>query len=51
MRPIVRFSAPVYPGDALRLHAWHDGDGRVLFEVRVDDTVVVSNAYFEYDAS
>ncbi len=47
----VRFSAPVYPGDTLRLHAWHDGDGRVVFEVRVGDTTVVSNAYFEYDAT
>ncbi|MGI9231993.1 MAG: MaoC/PaaZ C-terminal domain-containing protein [Woeseiaceae bacterium] len=44
----VRFSSPVYPGDTLQLRAWHDGQGRVLFEVRVDDTVVVSNAYFEY---
>lgn len=47
----VRFSAPVYPGDTVRLDAWHDGDGRVLFEIRVDDKVVVSNAYFEYDVS
>ncbi|MEL7186526.1 MAG: MaoC/PaaZ C-terminal domain-containing protein [Pseudomonadota bacterium] len=44
----VRFSAPVYPGDTLRLNAWHEGEGRVLFEARVGDTVVVSNAYFEY---
>ncbi len=46
----VRFSAPVFPGDTLQLRAWHDGDGRVLFEVRVTDQVVVSNAYFEYEA-
>jgi acyl dehydratase len=46
----VRFSAPVFPGDTLQLRAWHDGDGRVLFEVRVGDQVVVSNAYFEYEA-
>jgi acyl dehydratase len=45
----VRFSSPVYPGDKLQLLAWHDGDKRVLFEVRVDERVVVSNAYFEYD--
>jgi len=44
----VRFSAPVLPGETIRVHAWHDGDGRVLFEARVDDRVVVSNAYFEY---
>jgi 3-hydroxyacyl-CoA dehydrogenase/3a,7a,12a-trihydroxy-5b-cholest-24-enoyl-CoA hydratase len=45
----VRFSAPVYPGDTLQLHAWSDGAGRVLFEVCVDNAVVVSNAYFEFD--
>ena len=45
----VRFSAPVYPGDTLQLHAWRDGAERVLFEARVDDTIVVSNAYFEFD--
>ena len=35
-------------GDELSVHAWHDGPGRVLFEGRVGDKVVVSNAYFEY---
>ncbi len=44
----VRFSSPVYPGDTLDLHMWHDGPGRVVFEARVEDKVVVSNAYFEY---
>ena len=47
----LRFSAPVYPGDTLQLRAWHDGDGRALFEVRVGDTVVINNAYFEYHTS
>ena len=46
----VRFSSPVYPGDALRVVAWHDGPGRVVFEARVDEKVVVSNAYFEFAA-
>lgn len=46
----VRFSAPVYLDDTLRLVAWHDGPGRVIFEARVDDTTVVSNAYFEFAA-
>ena len=46
----VRFSAPVMLNDVLRLRAWHDGGGRVVFEVKVDDRVVVSNAYFEYTA-
>ena len=44
----VRFSSPVFMGDELSVHAWHDGPGRVLFEGRVGDKVVVSNAYFEY---
>ena len=44
----VRFSSPVYPGDSLRLRGWHDGPGRLVFEARVGDKLVVSNAYFEY---
>lgn len=44
----VRFSSPVFPEDDLRVLAWHDGPGRVLFEARVADRVVVSNAWFEY---
>ncbi len=44
----VRFSSPVFMGDELSVHAWHDRPGRVLFEGRVGDKVVVSNAYFEY---
>jgi acyl dehydratase len=45
----VRFSSPVYPGDTLRVLAWRDGPGRVVFEARVLDRVVVSNAWFEYE--
>lgn len=44
----VRFSAPVFLNDELNVRAWHDDDGRVVFEAQVDDRVVVSNAYFEY---
>ena len=44
----LRFSAPVYPGDTLGLRAWHDGDGRALFEAYVGEVVVINNAYFEY---
>ncbi len=44
----VRFSSPVLPGDTLRLLGWHDGPGRLLFEARVGERTVVSNAYFEY---
>ncbi len=44
----VRFSAPVMLGDTLRIQAWQDGPGRVVFQAYVGDRVVVSNAYFEY---
>ena len=44
----VRFSSPVYPGDRLRVVGWRDGPGRVIFEARVQDQVVVSNAFFTY---
>ena len=44
----VRFSAPVFLGDTLQVRAWNDGDGRALFEARVGETTVVSNAYFEW---
>ncbi len=43
-----RFSSPVYPGDTLRIVGWNDGAGRLLFEARVGDKAVVSNASFEY---
>ena len=44
----LRFSSPVYPGDTLRVLVWHDRPGRVIFEARVEERMVVSNAYFEY---
>lgn len=46
----VRFSAPVFPNDEIDVRAWYDGDGRAIFEARVGDRVIVSNAYFEYSA-
>ena len=45
----VRFSSPVLLGDTLQVRAWNDGPGRVVFEAYVEDRVVVSNAYFEFD--
>ncbi len=45
----VRFSAPVYPGDQLEIRAWEESSTRVVFEAVAKDTVVVSNAYFEYE--
>ena len=44
----LRFSSPVYPGDTLRLVGWHEGPGQLIFEGRVGDTTVVSNARFTY---
>lgn len=46
----VRFSAPVFLDEDLEVRGWADGDGRVVFEARAHDQVVVSNAYFEYVA-
>ena len=45
----VRFSSPVYPGDTMEIRAWSESPTRVIFEARVGDSVVVSNAYFEFD--
>lgn len=44
----VRFSSPVYPGDTMEIRGWSESNTRVIFEARVDDSVVVSNAYFEF---
>lgn len=44
----VRFSSPVYPGDTLRVVGWCDGPGRVVFEGRVGEQTVVSNALFTF---
>lgn len=47
----MRFSAPVYLGEMLEVHIWHDGPGRVIFQARARERgeVCVSNAYFEYE--
>lgn len=47
----VRFSAPVFLEDHLRVRAWRDGPGRVLFEADVGGKAVVTNAYFEFDGA
>jgi len=44
----VRFSSPVMLNDTLKVRAWADGPGRVIFDAMVEDRQVVSNAYFEY---
>lgn len=44
----LRFASPVYPGDLLSVRAWPDAAGRVVFDARVGERVVVSDAYFAY---
>lgn len=41
----VRFSAPVYPGETIRVQLWQDGTGRVRLRARVDerDATVLNN--------
>jgi acyl dehydratase len=44
----LRFAAPVFPGESLVVRAWHDGPGRVVFDARVGERTVVSDAYFAW---
>lgn len=44
----LRFSAPVYAGDTLRVMVWREHPNRAIFEARVADRIVVSNAYFAF---
>ena len=51
----MRFAAPVFMGEMLKVEAWHDEHhsgpgGRVIFQVRARERneVVVNSAYFEY---
>lgn len=49
----MRFSAPVYLGELLIVEVWHEGPGRVVFQVRARerDELCVNNAYFEFSPS
>ena len=42
-----RFSAPVFPGELLRIELWRDGGGRASFRVRVParDVIVMSHGF------
>ena len=48
VRQDVRFSAPVYPGEAMRVEYWRDG-GQVSYRAKVveRDVVVLNNGYAE----
>lgn len=45
-----RFSAPVYPGEALAIDYWNEAPGHVAFEVRTPgrDAAVFKSGHFEY---
>jgi acyl dehydratase len=46
----VRFSSPVYPGEAITTEIWREGGGRAAFRCSVEErkTVVVNNGLFRY---
>ncbi|CPO84951.1 hydratase [Bordetella pertussis] len=47
-----RFSAPVFPGETVRVDIWRAGPGRAAFQARVAarDVVVMDNGTFDYEA-
>ncbi|GAB3652797.1 MaoC/PaaZ C-terminal domain-containing protein [Ramlibacter alkalitolerans] len=47
-----RFSAPVFPGDTLRIEIWREGRGRFAYRTSVParQVVVVNNGWFEVAA-
>lgn len=47
-----RFSAPVFPGDTIRIEIWNEAPGMAAFRALVDErgTTVLSNGCFEYEA-
>lgn len=44
----VRFSSPVLPGDDLTVRAWRETPTRVVFDARVGERTVLSDAFFEH---
>jgi acyl dehydratase len=44
-----RFSAPVFPGETLRVDAWHEGRGKYSFRTRVParGVIALNNGHFE----
>jgi acyl dehydratase len=46
----VRFSSPVYPGEAVTTEVWHEGEGRAAFRARIEsrDVTVINNGLLEY---
>jgi len=44
-----RFSAPVYPGEAITIDMWPQKTGQVAFRARVEDREVLSNGCFYFN--
>lgn len=47
----VRFSAPVFPGEAILIDIWNEGEGRAAFRATVPerDVMVLNNGYAEWE--
>ncbi|MNR58625.1 hypothetical protein D3C85_1796670 [compost metagenome] len=48
----LRFAAPMYPGETLRIEAWREGPGQASFRVTATqrDITILNNGYVEFDA-
>lgn len=49
----VRFATPVYPGETLRIEAWHTEPGTVAFRclIKERNVVAINNGRFDYTAA
>lgn len=47
-----RFSAPVFPGETIRIDIWRSGDGQAIFRAAVAarNAIVINNGLFEFSA-
>ncbi|HHM5199412.1 TPA: MaoC/PaaZ C-terminal domain-containing protein [Pseudomonas aeruginosa] len=48
----LRFAAPMYPGETLKLEVWREGPGKASFRARVieRDLIILNNGYVEFAA-
>nr|WP_231387494.1 MaoC/PaaZ C-terminal domain-containing protein [Pseudomonas nitroreducens] len=48
----LRFAAPMYPGETLRVEVWLEGQGKAGFRARAveRDVLILNNGYAEFDA-
>ncbi|WP_299835661.1 MaoC/PaaZ C-terminal domain-containing protein [Pseudomonas sp.] len=49
----LRFAAPMYPGETLRIEVWHQSAGQACFRVLATqrNITILNNGYVEFDAS